>query len=358
MLAYMLIYMLTMGSFLLSWHGFRRPLRVLVLAVLLGGPPLMVVIWHGDVPLQGALAFLTYSFVAFGQQIPVAFMAYGVAIGAAGGAAASWIMTTCAESRASWTSALLVGIVVLPAFVGMSSWILNFQKDLAERQIADEIARLSFTGRLATHRVVIPASPRLYLFHDCHPRDKTSRRYCGVGFEFPRVNSDVRQAARLHQRSGSIIFDSIAVLTTEPDCGSYGYNVICQAQEEIDRWCGHIRPDLADSIWCRGDPQVEFRFRRTPRAVAVTPSDRDHPDLSARYADTVLGPGRVIRCFDRPDQTEAERQENRCLLGFTVADRVSVWLDVRRRHLMSGDPALAATIALIPEYWSALTTER
>lgn len=93
--------------------------------------------------------------------------------------------------------------------------------------------------------------------------------------------------------------------------------------------------------------------------IATTPgkSERDEPELAARYRDTPLGPGRV-NCFYRPDLTKTDQQGVSCKLTFILVDGIMATFSVCRSQITSGDPVLAETIVLIPDYWTALTGGR
>ena len=159
----------------------------------------------------------------------------------------------------------------------------------------------------------------------------------------------------LHERSDPISYDLISISAVEADCGLGEY---CLTQEKIDRWCHETRPDLTDSIWCRDIPPMQFRLATIVRAAETTsPSARDEPELAAGYADTPLGSGQV-RCFYAPDPNDTDRQGSGCTLTFDLADGIKASLGARRTQIISGDPLLLQTIALIPDYWSELTSTR
>ena len=128
----------------------------------------------------------------------------------------------------------------------------------------------------------------------------------------------------------------------------------CLTQEMVDQWCREIRPDQADSIWCLDKPAKRFGFKTD---ATPGPSDREEPELAARYTDTALGPGRVT-CFYSPNPDETDRQGASCSLSFIIADGVSVAFGARREQIASGDSVLIETIELVPEYWANLTANR
>lgn len=225
------------------------------------------------------------------------------------------------------------------------------QREADKRQVAEDrgaraeaIMRADFKGTLTGHQVAFPASPRLSLFHNCRP----GYGGCSTSLTNPVTILTEREEELLHERSDPISFRIISVKAVEPDCGLGDF---CLTQEKIDRWCGETRPDQAESIWCHDMPPMRFVLRTD---ATPGPSDRDEPELAARYVNTPLGPGRVA-CFYSPDPAETERQGASCKLSFDLADGVKAALSTRRAQITSGDPALAATIALIPDYWAALT---
>ncbi len=213
---------------------------------------------------------------------------------------------------------------------------------------AEAIRRADFNGTLAGHQVTFPASPRLLVFDDCAPGGQAGPFGCSTSLTNPVTILTGPDEKLLHERSDPISFRTISVKAVEPDCGLGDF---CLTQGKIDRWCGESRPDQADSIWCRDTPPMRFSLRTD---ATPGPSDRDEPELAARYSNTPLGPGRVA-CFYSPDPAKADRQGASCKLRFNLVDGVKVLLSVRRAQITSGDPVLAATIALIPDYWAALT---
>lgn len=204
---------------------------------------------------------------------------------------------------------------------------------------------------MAKHQVAFPASPRLYLTDDCGSEVWARLFGCPASLTNPLSILTKPDEVLLHKRSDPIHFCSISVSAVEPDCSLGDF---CLTQEKIDQWCGELRPDQAESIWCRDKPPMRFSLR-----TATTPgeSDRDEPELAARYRDTPLGPGRV-NCFYHPDLTKTDQQGASCKLTFILVDGIMATFSVRRSQITSGDPVLAETIALIPDYWTALTGGR
>lgn len=229
------------------------------------------------------------------------------------------------------------------------------QREMAKRQLANDrdtraeaIIRADFEGTLAGYQVSFPASPRLHLFDDCAPGIQPSLFGCSTSLTNPVTSLTGTNETLLHERSDPISFRTISVKAVESDCT---LGAFCLTQEQIDRWCDEIRSDQADGIWCRDMPPMRFSFRTD---ATPGPSDRDEPELAARYANTPLGPGRIV-CFYSPDTTETDRQGASCTLSFDMADGVKASLSLRRTQITSDDQALTATIALVPEYWAALT---
>ncbi|NKB28798.1 MAG: hypothetical protein GKR99_15110 [Rhodobacteraceae bacterium] len=159
----------------------------------------------------------------------------------------------------------------------------------------------------------------------------------------------------LHERDGPISFRYIVVSTVQPDCRDGDF---CLKQEEIDNWCSEYRPDQANSIWCRDSPPMRFSFRTDAQMESIDhPTYKDEPDLAARFSDTPLGRG-WVKCYYHPDTSRTDQQGEQCWLRFNLAEGFKVSLSPRRAQITSGDPSLMATIALIPEYWTALTDVR
>lgn len=212
--------------------------------------------------------------------------------------------------------------------------------------------RADFKGTLAGHQVAFPASPRLHLSDDCAPGVQAGSWGCSTSLTDPVNILTKPDKVLLHERSDPISFRAISVSAVEPDdCPLRDF---CLTQAKIDRWCGELRPDQADSIWCRDTPPMRFSLRTD---ATPGPSDRDEPELAARYTNTRLGPGRVA-CFYSPDPAETDRQGAGCKLTFDLVDGAKASLSVSRAQIISDYPALAATIALIPDYWAALTSGR
>lgn len=343
-------------GFALSLRFVRRPRRALSWGVLLGVIPLVLMLGPSSAPVQGIGSALNFAFFALGPLMLFPFVASGAALGVAGGAAVLWV----GQGRARWVGwaagVALVGLVaaltLLPVAQREASK-LETAKDRGDR--AKAIMLADFKGTLASHQVAFPASPRLHLSNDCVKGVQAGSWGCLTSLANPVTIMTQPNEVLLHERSDPIRFLAISVSAVQPDCRLGDF---CLTQEKIDRWCSELRPDQADSIWCRDTPPMQFILRTDADAAATaSPSDREEPELAARYADTALGSGRVD-CFYHPDPAKTEQQGAGCKLSFNLADGVKVVLSVRRAQIISGDPALARTIALIPDYWAALTGER
>ena len=236
------------------------------------------------------------------------------------------------------------------------------QHEVAKRQAAkDRDARVTaimladFKGTMASHQVTFPASPRLHLFDDCGKGEQFGFLGCSTSLTHPVTSITQQDEVMLHERRDPINFLAISFRSVESDCHLEDF---CLTQEMIDRWCGALRPDQAGSIWCRAAPPMQFVIKTDAAAAAFgSTSDREEPELAARYADTPLGSGQVD-CYYHPDPAKTEAQGASCKLSFNLADGVKVVLSPSRAQIISGDKALAETIALIPDYWAALTGGR
>lgn len=343
-------------GFALSLLFIRRPRRALIWGVVLGVVPLALMLGPSNAPVEGIGSVLNFAFFALGSLMMIPFAASGAALGVAGGAAVLWV----GQRRARW-----VGWAAGVALVGLVAALMLLpimQREAAKRLVAEDrdaraeaIIRADFKGTLAGHQVAFPATPRLYLFDNCGPGGQAGFQGCSTSLTNPVTILTGPDDELLHERADPISFRAIIVRAVQSGCvfGEY-----CLTQEKIDRWCGEIRPDQADSIWCRGTPPMQFSLRTDANAAATaSQSDRDEPELATRYTDTPLGPGRVA-CFYHPDPAKTDKQGASCNLTFNLADGVKVDLPIRRGQITSGDPALAATIALIPNYWEALTHGR
>lgn len=332
-------------GFTLSLRFVGKPRRALIWGMVLGGVPLALLLGPGNAPIQGIGSALNFAFFALGPVMLVPFLATSAALGVAGASAVLLI----GKGRAAWVSwavgTALVGIVATLTLLPVA------QREIAKRQLAEDrdaraeaIIRADFKGTLAGHQVAFPASPRLHVFHNCRP----GYLGCSTNLTNPVSILTKPDEALLNERHDPISFRIISVSSVDIECRLGDY---CLTQEKIDHWCAEIRLDQASGIWCRDLPAMKFSLRTD---ATPGPSDRDEPELAARYAATTLGSGRVT-CFYSPDKTETHRQGASCMLSFDVADGVKAILGVSREQIRSEEPSLAATIAIIPEYWTALT---
>lgn len=341
-------------GFTLSFRFVQRPRRALIWGGVLGLVPLALMLGPGNAPVQGIGSVLNFAFFALGPMIMLPFFASSIALGVAGGAAVQW----AGRGRARWVGGA-VGLALVGAVAALTVLPVA-QREVANRQTtkdrdarAEAIMQANFKGTLAGHEVTFPASPRLYLSDDCGPGVQAGLWGCSTSSANPVTILTKPDEVLLHERRDQINFRAIGVSTVQPDCNLRDF---CLTQDKINHWCSEVRPDQTNSIWCRDTPPMQFVLRREAEATAG-PSDRGEPELAARYADTPLGLGRVD-CFYHPDPDKTDKQGASCNLRFSLADGVQVVLPVRRALITSGDPALAATIALIPDYWAALTGGR
>jgi len=344
-------------GFPLSLRFVQRPGRVLIWGLVLGVASPVLAFGMLNAAF-GGMGDLLRNLVGFVLELlmlnlflvaPAMLVASGAGFGMAGGAAVLWV----GRERTRWVSwlagAAVVGIAVVLALTPAAL------REVEKRQIAEHrnaIIRADFKGTLAGYQVAFPASPRLYLTDDCGPWRKVGFDGCSINLINPVTRLPGPDEKLLHERSDPINFNWISVSPVQPDCRRISY---CLTQEKIDRWCGAIRPDQANSIWCRNTPPMAFYLRSDEAAKATTSSsNRDEPELATRYADTPLGPGQAS-CFYHPDPAETNQQGTSCRLIFNLVDRVKVFLPASRAQITSYDPALTATIALIPDYWAVLT---
>ncbi|MEP2781321.1 MAG: hypothetical protein ABJP33_02715 [Pseudoruegeria sp.] len=338
-------------GFSLSLRFVQRPRRALIWGAVLGAVPLALMLGPGSAPVQGIGSALNFAFFALGPLMLIPFLASSAALGMAGAAAVLWI----GQGRARWVGWALGGVIV--GIVAVLTLLPVVQREMTKRQLANDrdtraeaIIRADFEGTLAEHQVALPASPRLHLSDDCAPGIQAGLFGCSTSLTNPVTILTGPDETLLHERSDPISFRTISVGVVESDCTLGDF---CLTQEKIDLWCDEIRSDQADGIWCRDMPPMRFSLRTD---ATPGPSDRDEPELTARYTNTPLGPGRTV-CFYSPDTTETDRQGASCTLSFDMADGVKASLSLRRTQIASNDPALTATIALIPEYWAELTGE-
>ncbi|MBT8155166.1 hypothetical protein KMP13_15065 [Epibacterium ulvae] len=336
-------------GFFLSLRFVRRPRRALIRGAVLGAVPLVLMLGPGNAPVQGIGSALNFAFFALGPLMLIPIVVGSAALGVAGAAVVLWI----GHGRARWVGWALGGVIIV--IVAMMTLLPVAQREMAKRQLANDrgnraeaIIRADFEGTLAGYQVSFPASPRLHLSDDCAPGVQAGLFGCSTSLTNPVTILTGPDETLLNERSDPISFRTISVGAVETDCTLGDF---CLTQEQIDHWCGEVRSDQADGIWCRDMPPMRFSLRTD---ATPGPSDRDEPELAARYANTRLGTGRVV-CFYSPDTTETDRQGASCKISFDLADGVKASLSLRRTQIISDDPALTATIELIPEYWSALT---
>lgn len=336
-------------GFVLALRFVRRPRRALVLGFVLGAAPLALMFGPGSSPIEGIGSFLNFAFFALGPLMLIPFIASGTALGVASGALVLWV----GRGRARWVGwsagTAMVGIVAVLTLLPVGLREIAKHEAVKDRVTRSEtIIRSNFNGTLAGHQVNFPASPRLHLAHNCDPDLQTPVVHCHTALVNPVTILTGSEEKLLHERSDPIKLKVIRVDSIQPNCGGSKY---CLTQAKVERWCREIRPDQANSIWCRVELPMRFSLRtETP----FFPADRKESELSARFANTPLGPGRVA-CFYHPDPSRTDRQGAKCKLTFDLAEGVQASFSVRRAQLASNDSALAATLALIPDYWAELT---
>jgi hypothetical protein len=341
----------------LSFRSIRRPRRALVIGVLLGAAPLALMLGPGSAPQDGFGSVLYLAFFLLGPLMLFLFAVSGAALGVAGGA----VVLSVGRGHARWVNwaiaLTLIGICAVLTVLPVA------QHDAAERQLAKDrdarteaIMRADFKGTLAAHQVTFPASPRLHLFENCIAGGQISLSGCSTNtnLNFPVKTWTKPDEELLHERGGLISFRLIVISAAQLDCRSTDF---CLTQEKIDRWCREYRADQADSIWCRDTLPMKFYLQTKAHAESIAhQTNRFEPELATRYSNTPLGPGQV-QCRYHPDSSNTDKQGNSCKLTFNLADGVMVALSLSRTEIINADPALAATIALIPDYWAALTDE-
>jgi len=305
------------AGFVLCLRFVRHSRRALIWGLLLGVVPLAIMLGPGNAPVQGIGSVLNFAFFALGPLMLIPFIMSGAALGVAGGTAVLWV----GHGRARW-----VGWAAGLALVGFTAGLTLLpvaQREVAKRQAdkdrdarATAIMLADFKGTLASHQVAFPASPRLYLFDDCGKGQQVGFPGCPTSLTNPVTILTRQKDVLLHEPRDSIVFLAISVGAVEPDCHLDDF---CLTQEKIDRWCGVLRPDQADSIWCRAAPPMRFLIETDAAAAAsASTSEREEPELAARYADTPLGSGQVD-CFYDPDPAKTEQQGAACKLSFNLA---------------------------------------
>jgi hypothetical protein len=338
----------------------RYPKRALIWGGVLGAVPLFLMLGPGNSPIQGIGSLLNFAFFALGPLMLIPFVASGAALGVTGGAVMLWI----GQGRARWVGwtmgTALVGFVaaltlftLLPALKREAS---RMQAATDRDALTKAIMLADFKGTLASHQVAFPASPFLYVTEDCGT-DSVQNVFgdCRTDLSNPVTVFAKPTEVTLNERKDPIRFLRISVSTIGSD---YGLGDNRLTQKKIDHWCRELRPDQAGKIWCRDAPPMKFILLASDAAPKTTGSSyRDEPELAALFSDIALGSGRV-ECFYSAKAEETARQGADCRLSFNLADGVEVVLPVSRTKITSDDPALARTIAMIPEYWAALTSEQ
>ncbi len=342
-------------GFALSLRFVKRPKTALVWGILLGAIPLALIFGPGNTPIQGIGSILYFALFALGPFVIIPILASSIMLGVAGGAAVLLI----GEGRASWVR-LSIG-VMLVGLVAAFTLLPVAQREIAKRKLANDrdarseaIMRANFKGTIAGHRVTFPASPRLHLFDDCD--DGVQRGYlgCSTSLTNPVTIFTKSDQKLLHERSDPISFNAIRVNALNQDCGLGKH---CLTQEKISKWCEEIRPDQANSIWCRDLPLMSFLIQTNANAEKkLSTSNLEELELATLFANTPLGQGQVS-CFYHPDPAKTESQGAKCKLNFSLEDEITVTLSVRRAQIISSDPALAETIALISKYWTEITDD-
>ena len=274
----------------------------------------------------------------------IPFVGSSAALGVSAAAIVLWI----GRGRARWVRWAVGGMFV--GFLAMLTLLPVAQREIAKRQLANDrntraeaIIRADFEGILGGHQVMFPASPHLGLVDNCAPGVQAGAFGCSTSLTNPVTILTGRDETLLHERSDPINFRIISIKAVEADCTLGDF---CLTQEKIDLWCGEIRPDQADSIWCRDMPPMRFSLRTD---VTPGPSDKDEPELAMHFANTLLGLGRIV-CFYHPDTTKTNQQGASCKLSFDLTEGVSASMSVRRTQITSNDPVIIETIAMIPEY--------
>lgn len=340
-------------GFVLSLRFVRNPRKALTWGVILGVVPFVLLLGPANAPVQGIGSVLNFAFFALGPIMLAPFVVSSAALGMVGAS----IVLCIGQGRPRWvrwtTGLAIVGLTASVIVWPVALREITKQKLAEDRETrAAEIIRADFTGTLAGHKVNFPASPRLHVFDDCAPGVQAGLFGCSTDLTNPVSVFTKLNDVLLHERRDTINFRTISVSAVEQDCPSG--NDYCLTQEKVDQWCREIRPDQADSIWCLDKPSKRFGFKTDAKP---SPSDREEPELAARYTDTALGPGRVT-CFYSPNPDETDRQGASCSLSFIIADGVSVTFGARREQIASGDSVLIETIELVPEYWANLTENR
>lgn len=343
------------------WAIFRvqRPVRAMLWGAVLGGLILILLLGPGTAPIQGIGSLLNFMVFALGPLVGVPFAVCGAALGIACGGFVKW----AGQGRPRWVAysiglALVTGGAALTLGPVVRVGLASLDAAQARETRRAELVRANFVGSFAGHTVAFPASPVLYVTDDCSPGAPAPVFGCRTNLTNPVTILTGPNDVLLHERSDPLRFRAISVRAVERDCKGPGSDLgYCLTEDKIRQWCSQIRPDQAESVWCRSVPPMRFAFRTSAQAGdSASPSDRNEPELSARFARTALGAGQVV-CFYHPDPAKTDSQGADCQIAFGVADGVVASLSTSRAQIETSDAALARTIELIPVFWSALRTE-
>jgi hypothetical protein len=350
-------------GYVLSLRFIKRPKIALAWGILLGVIPLALILGHANTPIQGIGSILYFAIFALGPLVIIPVFASSLMLGVAGSAATLLV----SEERASWIrlsiSVTLVCLIAAFTLIPVAQREItkqNIEKDRIARskdRIArsEAIMRTDFKGTISGYSVSFPASPSLSLFDQCDQEGDAKYRGCWTSLSNPVTILTGPDTELLNERNKPIRFNVISFNALKPNCGSSDY---CLTQDKIDNWCSEIRPDQAQSIWCNKLLSLSFSLRTDEFVQKTTsPSNRNEPELSSNYAETLLGSGKVT-CFYHRDSTKTEHQGVSCTLSFNLVDKIKAVMLVQRTQITSSDPAVAETIALIPKYWQTLTGGR
>lgn len=350
---YLFIFVGFFIGYLLSLRFVKRPKIALVWGILLGVIPLALIFGPANTPIQGIGSILYFAVFALGPLVIIPVFASSLMLGVAGGAAVLLV----SERQAPWIRSSIS--VILVCLVAAFTLLPVAQREITKHNIAKDrvarseaIMRADFKGTISGYLVTFPASPRLHVFDQCNQEDEAKHRGCSTSLSKPVTILTGPDDELLHERNKPIKFNLLSIKALNPNCGLGDH---CLTQAKIDSWCSEIRPDQAQNIWCSTLLPLRFSLRTDENLKTITSSsNRKEPELSKRYAETLLGSGKVT-CFYHPDSTKTEQQGASCTLSFNLVDKIKAVMSVRRTQITSSDPALAETIALIPKYWTEIT---
>lgn len=339
-----------LSGFVLSLRIIRNPPKALIWGAVLGVVPLALMLGSAFVSVHGIGSVLRFAFFAIGPFVLVPIVASSAAVGMASASIVLWI-----GQKQPWWASWSTGFAIVALTASLTLWpvaqyeITKKRLDKDRETRTSNFIRADFEGTLAGHQVGFPASPRLLVHDNCAPGVSVGLFGCATSLANPVSIFTKKDDVLLHERRDPISFRTISVSAVEQNC-RLG-NDYCLTQQRVDHWCREIRPDQSDSIWCRDTLAMQFELRTD---ATTGPSDRYEPELTAQYTDTLLGPGQVT-CFYSPDPNDTDRQGASCRLVFTVSDGVSATIGASRELIVSGNPVLFETIAVIPDYWASLT---